>query len=186
MPCGRPAAASFFVAQLDEGRALRASLPDATIFVLNGLPAGAEDEVARRRADPGPQPSGRARPLRQPRRTARRAPAGRAADRHRHVPPGFRPGAARARSTPDLLAPLELVLVMSHLVVAEEPDNPLNELQRERFERLRRLLPAAPASLANSSGIFLGGASTTTSAGRASRSTASTRRPAVPTRWRRW
>ena len=52
--------------------------------------------------------------------------------------------------------PLELVLVMSHLACAEEPDNPLNEQQRERFERLRGLLPAAPASLANSSGIFLG------------------------------
>ncbi len=33
---------------------------------------------------------------------------------------------------------------------------PLNQLQRDRFAAARRRLPAAPASLANSSGIFLG------------------------------
>jgi alanine racemase len=45
---------------------------------------------------------------------------------------------------------------MSHLACAEEAANPMNQEQRARFERLRSLLPAAPASLANSSGIFLG------------------------------
>lgn len=54
------------------------------------------------------------------------------------------------------LAALDLRLVMSHLACAEEADNSLNRAQRERFERLRARLPAAPASLANSSGIFLG------------------------------
>jgi alanine racemase len=47
---------------------------------------------------------------------------------------------------------------MSHLACAEEPDNPMNWEQLARFERLRPLLPAAPASLANSSGVFLGAA----------------------------
>ena len=51
---------------------------------------------------------------------------------------------------------LELRLVMSHLACADEPDNPANEVQRRNFETLRRHLPEAPASLANSSGIFLG------------------------------
>jgi alanine racemase len=45
---------------------------------------------------------------------------------------------------------------MSHLACAEEADNPLNQEQLAGFERLRQLLPAAPASLAYSSGIFLG------------------------------
>ena len=45
---------------------------------------------------------------------------------------------------------------MSHLARADEPDNPANEVQRIAFEALRRQLPPAPASLANSSGIFLG------------------------------
>jgi alanine racemase len=54
------------------------------------------------------------------------------------------------------LAALDLRLVMSHLACAEETANPMNQEQRARFERLRMVLPDAPASLANSSGIFLG------------------------------
>ncbi len=57
---------------------------------------------------------------------------------------------------PDLLAAFETTLVMSHLACADEPDDPMNERQRERFEALRAKLPPAPASLANSGGTFLG------------------------------
>jgi alanine racemase len=46
--------------------------------------------------------------------------------------------------------------VMSHLACAENPAHPANAAQRERFLAARRMLPAARASLANSSGIFLG------------------------------
>ena len=45
---------------------------------------------------------------------------------------------------------------MSHLACADEPDNPMNERQRERFNAMRALLPPAPASLSNSGGTFLG------------------------------
>jgi alanine racemase len=38
---------TFFVAHLDEALALRPLLPEAEVFVLNGLPAGAEPECAR-------------------------------------------------------------------------------------------------------------------------------------------
>ena len=48
--------------------------------------------------------------------------------------------------------------VMSHLVSAEVPDDPINRLQRERFAAARAMLPPASGSLANSSGIFLGAA----------------------------
>jgi alanine racemase len=51
---------------------------------------------------------------------------------------------------------IDLRLVMSHLACADEPGHPANEAQRIEFDRLRAMLPAAPASLANSSGIFLG------------------------------
>jgi alanine racemase len=47
-------------------------------------------------------------------------------------------------------------LIMSHLACAEEPDNPLNEEQRNRFERVRRAFGHASGSLANSAGILLG------------------------------
>ena len=46
-------------------------------------------------------------------------------------------------------------LVMSHLACADEPDHPLNGAQRRLFAELSARFDA-PASLANSSGIFLG------------------------------
>ena len=57
---------------------------------------------------------------------------------------------------PDLLAAFETTLVMSHLACADDPDNPMNERQRERFDALRAKLPPAPASLANSGGTVPG------------------------------
>jgi alanine racemase len=46
--------------------------------------------------------------------------------------------------------------VMSHLACADKPDHPLNERQRARFGALAARFPGVPASLAASSGIFLG------------------------------
>ena len=46
--------------------------------------------------------------------------------------------------------------VMSHLACADEPDHPLNERQRARFAAVAARFPGVPASLAASSGIFLG------------------------------
>ncbi|MSP52050.1 MAG: alanine racemase [Alphaproteobacteria bacterium] len=57
---------------------------------------------------------------------------------------------------PTDLAALEIELVLSHLACSEENANPLNRTQRERFVMWLRGLPQARASLANSSGIFLG------------------------------
>jgi alanine racemase len=51
-----------------------------------------------------------------------------------------------------------VMLLMSHLACAEVPDHPLNAAQIQRFRDLHRLYPGVPASLANSSGIFLGAA----------------------------
>jgi alanine racemase len=47
-------------------------------------------------------------------------------------------------------------LLMSHLDNPERPDHPLNDRQISRFHELRRLFRGVPASLANSSGIFIG------------------------------
>jgi alanine racemase len=59
---------------------------------------------------------------------------------------------------PSRLDGLNLRYVMSHLAAAEDQSNPSNTCQLQRFERLRTQLPPAPASLANSSGVFLGAA----------------------------
>ena len=45
---------------------------------------------------------------------------------------------------------------MSHLACAETPDHQLNAQQITVFRELHMLYPGIPASLANSSGIFLG------------------------------
>ena len=47
-------------------------------------------------------------------------------------------------------------LLLSHFACADIPDHPLNERQLRLFRELRMLYPGIPASLANSSGIFLG------------------------------
>ena len=59
-------------------------------------------------------------------------------------------------ATPGAFDGIAVGLVMSHLACADEPEDPANEAQLAAFEALRRKLPPAPASLANSSGIFLG------------------------------
>ncbi len=49
-----------------------------------------------------------------------------------------------------------ITLLMSHLACAETPDHPLNEKQIRLFRDIRVQFRGVPASLANSSGIFLG------------------------------
>jgi alanine racemase len=145
----------FFVAHVDEGLELRASLPQAAIYVLNGPPPGAlADLVAARLIPVLNHPGELAAWAAHARRRGERLPA------VVHIDSGmcrlgFSAAEVRAIEKADLEA-VDLGLVMSHLACAEERDNPLNEQQRRRFEELRRHLPAVPACFANSSGIFLG------------------------------
>ena len=48
-------------------------------------------------------------------------------------------------------------LLMSHLACAEIPDHPMNDRQIRSFREIRILFRGISSSLANSSGIFLGG-----------------------------
>jgi len=48
-------------------------------------------------------------------------------------------------------------LLISHLACAEIPDHPMNDRQIRLFREIRLLYRGVPSSLANSSGIFLGG-----------------------------
>jgi alanine racemase len=148
-------ARTFFVAHPEEGVALRTALPDATIFVLHGLQEGGGEALADTGLIPVlNHPGELARYLALARRRERRLPAA------LQIDSGMcRLGFAAAEFDgidQAQLAALDLRLVMSHLACAEEAGHPLNQEQRARFERLRRVLPDAPASLANSSGMFLG------------------------------
>ena len=59
---------------------------------------------------------------------------------------------------PELLAGIEVELVVTHLACADEPDHPLNFQQLEAFEKQRRKLPSARVSIGNSAGTLNGAA----------------------------
>ena len=148
----------FFVAHLDEAIALKAHLPvDATVSVLHGPTPGSEPEFIAH----GVRPvlNGRAQ-IDGWRRLAHRL------DRELGAIVQVDTGMARlglgdaelagVAADPQALAGVRVELVMSHLACAEVAGHPANAAQLARFVAARRRLPAAPASLANSSGIFIG------------------------------
>jgi alanine racemase len=145
----------FFVAQLGEALALRRLLPDSEIAVLNGLLPGSAGEFAAHRLIPVLNDLGQI--------AAWRADGGRR-PAIIHVDTGMaRLGLPpvelrRLAADPSLLVGMTLRAVMSHLACADEPDHPHNAKQLAAFRAACAVLPAAPASLANSSGIFLGAA----------------------------
>ena len=148
----------FFVAHIDEAIALRPVLADdATLYALHGSPPGAEPEFLAHGIVPVLN-------------SLQQLAAWRAlAQRHGHTLPGVLQvdtGMARlglsageldlVAGNPELLEGVDLKLIMSHLVSAEESGNPINAMQLARFKAALGRLPRAAASLANSSGIFLG------------------------------
>lgn len=148
----------FFVAHLDEALALRPLLGESCeIFVLNGLPLGAEAEAGAAGVVPVLNSLAQLDAWAAlARRQERVLPAVIQVDSGMSRL-GLSPAElARLGEAPQRLAGLDLRLVMSHLACADEPAHPANAAQRASFTASRRLLPAAPASLANSSGIFLG------------------------------
>jgi len=147
----------FFVASLEEGAALRRALPEeAEIAVLNG-PA---------EAPPGSFTAARLVPvlndLAQVARWRRFAKGAHGAMLHLDTGMnrlGLSPEeTAQLAADPALLDGVKLRAILSHLACAEEADNPMNEAQRSAFAAALAGLPQAPASLAGSSGIFLGAA----------------------------
>lgn len=147
---------TFFVAHLDEGRRARAVAPRATIYVLNGLLPGLASAYAG--CNLHPVIGSLAELAEWKAFVATTAWHGGAA---LHVDTGmnrlglsFDEAAWLARQPQAERG--ELVLLMSHLACAETPDHPLNARQIAAFGELRAMYPGMPASLANSSGIFLG------------------------------
>lgn len=152
----------FFVAQLSEGTRVRAALaplPQAHIYVLNGLQAGAD-----------PQTDYCAHGLTPVIGSAEELARWADFSAHQlgtppcaiHLDTGMnRLGFASLEALKNALDrhgrdSLGIDLLMSHFVSSEEPDNPLNAVQIARFDEARMMLRDLPASLANSSGVFLG------------------------------
>lgn len=148
----------FFVAHLDEGIALRPLLPaDAELFVLHGPVPGSEQEFLLHDLTPvlnsAVQIAGW---------TAFARRIGRTLPAIVQVDTGMSRLGLPAEELlacvekADFLATVSLRFVMSHLACAENQAHPMNAAQLAAFRDVLLRFPACGASLANSSGIFLG------------------------------
>jgi len=144
----------FFVAHYSEGVALRAILPDATIYILHGLPANTArfyvtyglrpvintlDELI----DWQSVPAGQSGAILNFDTGMSRLGLG-------------APDIARLKSDASLLNGMKIDYIMSHLACADDPAHPLNARQLLSFNAVCNLFPGIPASLANTAGILLG------------------------------
>ena len=149
---------TFFIATLDEGLDLRALLPDARIYVLNGLPPGEEATFLEYGLSPVLNTLGQIEAWTSfaLSKDAALPPAAIHTDTgmNRLGLPSDEVDALFER--PDLLENCPFDLVMSHLACAEERSNPMNRDQCEKFAALVKRFPGKRASLANSAGVFLG------------------------------
>ncbi len=147
---------TFFVAQLAEARRVRAVAPGATIYVLNGLLPGTAPAYAEAHLRPV---IGSLAELAEWEAFA--AAGGWRGGAALHVDTGMNRLGLRMADAMAIAPRISkthglITLLMSHFASAETPDNPANAKQMGAFRELRALFPATSASLANSSGIFLG------------------------------
>jgi alanine racemase len=145
----------FFVATLDEGIALRRALgPGPAVAVFNGPLPGSAAEFAAAGLTPvlnSPTQVEEWSSLRRDAKPAAMLHVDTGLNRLGLSPTEFAACADRVRE-------IGAGALISHLACAENPTHPLNAEQRQRFLAARQRLPKLTASLAASSGIFLGAA----------------------------
>jgi alanine racemase len=148
---------TFFVADVGEGRKVRALAPDAVIYVLNGVLPNTAPALANLNL----------RPVINSTTELAEWDTFVSANSWRggaalHIDTGMN----RLGLTPDEAVAIAhraksdshgLTLVISHLACADTPDHPMNDRQMRLFREIRILYRGIPSSLANSAGIFLGG-----------------------------
>lgn len=147
---------TFFVATLDEARAARDVTPTSAIYVLDGFFPGSGDLYAKYDCRPV---IGDATELAE--WDAFRTASGWEGPAAIHVDTGmnrlgFRIADAQALEPRIKNGNHGFSLVMSHLVSAEMLSDPVNGRQVAAFREIASVFSGVPASLANSSGIFLG------------------------------
>lgn len=147
---------TFFVATIGEARRVRAAAPRAAIYVLDGFFAGTGPAFAEIDARPV---IGDLTELAE--WDSFRAVSGWKGEAAIHIDTGMnRLGLTVAQA--QAIVPLiqrpnhGISLVMSHFVISEHPNNTLNGRQIADFREIARQFSGVPASMANSSGIFLG------------------------------
>jgi len=148
---------TFFVAVPDEAIKVRAALPQAVIYVLDGLFPGTEKTLA----DNDLRPVLGSRAELEDWADFCRTSGGKLASAI-HVDTGMNRLGLRAEEflaaldEPGLVDAASPSLLMSHLACGSEPAHPLNARQQALFSNISQKLPGVPRSLANSAGVFLG------------------------------
>jgi alanine racemase len=148
---------TFFVADVVEGRCVRAIAPDATIYVLNGVMPGSSQSFA----------DDNLRPVINSTTELAEWDAFVSTKRWRggaalHVDTGMNRLGVTIDEAVAIAPRIQseshgFSLLMSHLACADTPDHPMNDRQIRLFREIRIMYRGVPSSLANSSGIFLGG-----------------------------
>ena len=147
---------TFFVATLDEARVVRAALPSATIYALSGFFQNTGDAYAKIDCKPV---IGDLNELAEWDVFCRRA--GWTGGAAIHIDTGMNRLGLTVAEAQGIIPRINagdhgITLVMSHLVSAELLNNPTNARQLTAFREIASLFSGVPASLANSSGIYLG------------------------------
>jgi alanine racemase len=147
---------TFFVATLDEAAAVRAAVPSAAVYVLNGFVQNTGDAYAKVDARPV---IGDLNELAEWDVFCRRT--GWAGGVAIHIDTGMQRLGLTVAEAQGLIPRINagdhgISLVMSHLACAESLNHPMNARQLAAFREIASAFSGVPASLSNSSGIFLG------------------------------
>jgi alanine racemase len=147
---------TFFVADIAEARRVRACARDVAVYVLNGFSTAAAAAFAEINVRPVINTLAEFGEW-----DAFVAASGWRGGAAIHVDTGMNRLGISVAEAAALASRLHnethgLTLLMSHLACAELPDHQLNGSQIRQFRELHLLYHGLPASLANSSGIFLG------------------------------
>jgi alanine racemase len=149
---------SFFVARLSEGIAVRKIVPDARIFVLDGVQHETVPALVSHKLTPV---------LNSLEQIALWSEAASKARTEYDAAIHFDTGMNRlglphdelntlANESNSRLGGIRIALLMSHLACADDSESDMNREQFARFKAALARLPAAPASLASSGGVLLG------------------------------
>jgi alanine racemase len=147
---------TFFVATLDEARVVRAAVPQAAIYALDGFFQNTGDAYAQINCKPV---IGDLNELAEWDVFCRRS--GWTGGAAIHIDTGMNRLGLTVAEAQGIIPRINagdhgITLVMSHLVSAELLNNPTNARQLTAFREIASLFSGVPASLANSSGIYLG------------------------------
>lgn len=135
---------ALFVATVAEAQALRREFSEPAIYVFAGADAVSAQAIIDARAIPILNHEGELAAWR-----------GRSHPVALHIDTGMnRLGFDHATIDAIDVRGLEVVLLVSHLACADEPEHPRNALQYERFQRVRERFPGVSCSMANSAAIL--------------------------------